>query len=280
MLLQIEKGLDLIEKIISEADRQGRLIGKNGEDELEITVRAQKILIIKRYTSYFNKICLFLLDKLNNETNEDYFRFYLPNTRTLLDIFSNLSYLLRKDENKMALINISHSLFTLSSTIARSDSPHNKPVIEEYNKTYELYKDLFDKLKVEIPSNINDLSKARLKKMNLNFPPIEQILNNIDFESELPTSYKTFPKSIDNLYGSFYAAFSNYTHGNVVFYSNDNFNERFWIQFKVLLLICLTVELTLSKIENNALLIKEFEDWLKNSKEPMGNLIDAWRQKM
>jgi len=270
----IEEQIKLIEDIseiirvqVSDIDNIGR--GVVLSDTIEDLKRAVILNAKRSYLEFFNDIVIFLSNKLREEKEEN-FRFLLPNIRTLLDIYGRLLYLCSEDENKQTSICMANSLFTLADTVDNSD----EGIEESYNKGYKDFKPFFDREDINIPKDIKLFSKGKLEKLELNFPPLLQILKKEIIETSSPETMKIFPRIAKEVYKT-YKFISNYIHGNILF-KNKHKNQKLWIISKVQILSSLIVDLVNTKVLRDSRKA-ELMKWAEELSQKRARFVNFWR---
>ena len=283
----IEEQIKLIEDIseiiktqIADIDSIGK--GIVLPDEIEDLKRAGILVAKRRYLDFFNNIVSFLVEKLREEKEEN-FRFFLPNIRTLLDIYGQLLYLCNEDENKQASIYAANSLFTLVNTVEKPDEKSNEEekqayekIKEVYNEGYRDWKLFFDRENIDIPEDMELFSRRKLNELGLNFPPLPQMLKKEIIKDSSPETIKTFPKTTKKVYNT-YRFTSNYVHGNVLA-KNIHGNEKLWIITKVQILSNLIVDLVNTKVLGGSRK-KELVKWMQELSQRRPGFVNFWRER-
>lgn len=259
----ISRALDIVKKQINDIDAIGNNeVGKDKADELK---RSELLTTKKRFLDFFHQIASFLLEKVESEQRSD-LRFYLPNVRTLLDIYSKLLYLANHNKDEQMLNCIYERLYFLKGLSAE----------EEFNKNLLAYKDYLDDASHLVPS-YQELSKK--KSGAYLFPPTEQMLRDDYICKFQPDGLNKDTQPAKKAY-DIYRAFSSYVHGNML--SKDfQGNEDFWIIRNLIFLLSLLSALIDKDVLDNKNKA-EIQKWaisLVQQEQTFRDFYDAFRYK-
>jgi hypothetical protein len=242
----IESLLSIIARQLSNIDDIGRNdIVNNNKDEHARTL----LLVTKRgYLDFYQQILSFLLEKIKVEKIEN-FKFYLPNLRTLFDIYSRLLFLANMDTDNQMLNCVCEKLLYFKKFSMK----------ELFDDDYKYNLLLFDK-KYKIPSYEN-FSKKLVK--DYLFPPVEQIIKPINVNNFKPYGMNEKFELAEAVY-KMYRYLSGYVHGNIL-NKNTYGNEYLWIIRNVTFLSTLVLKVVEEDILDNRNKI-EIEHWAMDFK--------------
>jgi len=273
----IEEIFNIIQKQISDIEAMGK--GIVLPDEIEDLKRTKVLQTKYSYLKTFNEIVQFLLGELKKEESGR-FKFYLPNIRTLLEVYARLIYLCSKDENQQMAMCAANLLFTLAHTIqepgrdaAERVKVSYEGVRESYKENYLYFKPFLDRENIDIPRDIKDFSGNRLKNLGLDFPPVDKMLNKELIEHYCPETTRAYPKIAETIYST-YRFTSNYIHGNVLTLGTHG-KEKLWIIAKTQILSNLIVDLVNTKVTNNSRKT-ELIKWMREVNVKKPRFVEFW----
>jgi len=245
----IESVLEIIKKQLSDID----YIGKNNvlSNKIDELRRDELLVTKKRFLHFFYQVTEFLLEKIKTEKKEN-FRFYLPNLRTLFDIYSKLLFL--------ANLNLDDQM--LNCICERLDYLKKLSLEDLFKENYYgNYKPFLDARNYQIPGYTDFSTKAVRKYL---FPQMEQRI-----KSEYVNRFKPngFPKNIDLIgvyYNMLYRFFSGHVHGNIL--NKDSYgNEDLWVITNIEIFSSLIIKVVDIDILNNKNNV-EIENWISDFK--------------
>ncbi|MEA2007364.1 MAG: hypothetical protein U9O20_04380 [Patescibacteria group bacterium] len=284
----IDKQVELIKKIIiigkklpSNIDRIGNIPVASGVHNIRRTIFFN---IQKFYAEIFFSHASFLLEKIREEKKEN-FIFFVPNLRTLLEVYANLLHFLNQSDDKKAELGESIVLCQLSKNICAIPSDKKSKHLElkkQYSTHLDILKSFSDNWKLFVdPQKLPN--KKKLRKMELINPEVYTIFKkNNYFENCSEYTNKVFDGKItrDSLY-NFYNNLSDYVHGSFLSYSKTSkstINEQYWLIGKVQLFSMLIIELINKKVIHNARQA-ELENWVKEFQEQITDFKYYWQNK-
>jgi hypothetical protein len=209
----IEKAFSIIRKQLADID----FIPRELNNETDVGRFRKDILLVtkKRYLDFFYQVSRFLLKKIKSE-ERDNLRFYLPNVRTLLDIYARLLYLANHDLEKQSMICVGELLLNCK----------NFNIKDSFDELYFHCKSFVDFCAWEIPS-YEEFSKQKAKAAGCLFPVTEQMIKNCYFDKFKPVGFDNSLEQGEKLY-EIYRYLSGYIHGNII--NKDSYgNEDLWI---------------------------------------------------
>ena len=225
----------------------------------QLTKRADQvegeILSIKsRYLKVFHEISEFLLGETKAESFRDNGKFYIPNIRTLLDIYSRLLYLANQEQDKQFVACVYDRLATLKNIESQ----------ELFDQHYLIYQPLFAKFSGELPE-FHEFPKHRLdlkgKYKNYFFPSSKVMISGRNIKKFKPLIQKDGEKMVDTLNKNYWH-FSAYVHGNPLT-SGAIGREYLWITVNLLFLLSymvVLVDIDITNMEFN----KRIKIWEEN----------------
>ena len=265
-ITEIKQILGIIKSEISMIDDKGSSEKQKRINPMDEEVRVIILFTQRSYLDFYRKITDFIYNKLSeNAPNKDFF-FYIPQLRTLIEIYSHLLYLCFQNEKRQMELIISKTLHTLS----KSDfSFKTKEIQEQYALYHQIIKPFADREKLIFPKNSSDFSHKWLKNSGYDYPPVDQML-----KTEWIKKSSSFVINVKVNQYHMYKHFSNYVHGNVL--SKEYYgNERFWIISETIILSRLIAELVNTKILNNSKK-KEISKWIKRISENEPKFLEIW----
>ncbi len=275
----IQRQIDLIREIVGIIDSEINDINELGKvtlnNQFDDMRRAVLLDSKRRYATTFKKIAAFLSEKIGNETNKNS-QFYLPNLRTLLEVYAHLLFLCHAKEDRQAVLCITRDLFLLASFVQHEG---NEPVRERYEEGLKIYGSFLKNLGVSLPDNPLKLTYIFMKSNNLLFPSVREMLDKYNIKSSAVETAKLFPNITKDPY-RFFAHFSIYVHGHPLFGSmSGQGNEKLWIISKALLLSSQFAELIDLKMLGGSR-INEIKTWLKKVQESRAEFLSYWKTKL
>lgn len=221
----------------------------------------------------------FLIKKLETETDERDFHFYLPLIRILTENYAELLFFLNQDEKNQIGIFAGNYLLNLSDHY-RFIAIKSQPIKNEYDRFTKLLSAVLSAEGITFPSDIDMLSKIKLKELGFDFPQIEKIFEQAYFAASSSDTFACWAKDEpSNFYNKYYRSHSGYTHRS---FANQTSaatgTEIFWIiQF-----MCLTAQLML-ELSNRLVFSKKYQsDWdnlIKKIEESYPKFLQAWDEK-
>ncbi len=275
----IKKVIDVLGKAVAILTLQlediaeiGRLEGLTDENEEN---KRSIILVTKRNSlELFRDTLNFLIYRLKNEKKE-FFIFYLPQVRVLIEIYSYHQYLSTLHEDDQLILILTNSLYTMSCA-ARGSKEVDPEIQGLYSQQKNTFQFWLDEYQINIPERVDGLTKKKMKKQNLIIVPVEQRLNAHEIIENCPLSselWKEIPKSIYE----FYRKFSLYVHGDPLM-TKARGNEVFWIISECLIQSSLIIELVNSKIINNRR-VDEHKSFIDMMKKELPGFVELWSKK-
>ncbi len=266
----IKEGIFLIDTQIKQIDHKGNTEVSSSELEEEIITL---ILFTKReYLDFFRKIVTFLNEKIENEKDEN-FIFYMPNLRSLIEIYAHLFHLSFETQERRATLILSKILFTFAEMI-RKGKKKNDPMESEYMSQYKHFEKIISEYSIPIPTNPNLFSKKYLATNNLAYPSVADMLDSDDnFKSVSTETCKIFPLNTSSY--EIYSHLSNYVHANTLHKASHG-NEKFWVISEVVIYISMILELVDKKILNEVSSL-EIKKWLERVKVNQNQLTRIWK---
>lgn len=246
-IAEIKEVLGILKSQISLIDDKGYSIKETRTDPVSEEVRATVLYTQRSYLDFYYKIIEFIYNKLKDGEPDENFFFYIPQLRTLIEIYAYMLYLCFKDENKQMTVIISKTL----STVARANSGYkSEDVKKQYDLQYLRFKPFIDRENLTFPENIKYFSSKRLKNTGYDYPPIDQLLKEEWVKSSSP-QISPYIRDVNETPYYIYGQLSNYVHGN--FLNKDTHgNEKFWIISEVLVQSIRMAELISIKILNGS----------------------------
>jgi len=272
-ILLVKQIKGIIKSEISAIDDKGNSKKQTEKDPVEELVRVTSLVTAKNYLFFYNKIVNFLYSKLEDNSPDEDFFFYIPLLRTLIEIYAYLLFFCFQDKNKQAAISIATAL----NTIAKLDTEEvSQKIMESYTKYYSSYKDLIDKKKISIPTDPALNSNRWLKESGYGFPPVEQMLKEEWINESSPQISYAKGGVAEDIY-KVYRGLSNYVHGNIL--SKDHHgNEKIWIIAQTMALSFRVTELINVKMLDNSKK-KEIGSCLAEFTRSSASFKDMWQKR-
>jgi hypothetical protein len=214
-------------------------------DEQKKSVRAEAIwLYLKNFWGHYE----FLSEKLETEKEED-FHFFIPLLRTLLEMYGELLYFLNQDEKTQIGIFAGHYLLDKSNyyRFLESKSPEIKA---EYERFLNLFKPILAAENISFPEDINQFTKAFLRKSGFEFADFDTILQPKYLGAVSDETFSCWEKDNPcNFYDKYYRTYSSYTHRGFTNQATATTGtEKFWITQFLYLIAQLIIELCDKKV--------------------------------
>lgn len=268
-IIEIKQILGIIKSEISMIDDKGHSEKQTRANPIDEETRATILFTQRSYLDFYRKIVDFIYGKLSEKDPDKDFFFYIPQIRTLIEIYSYLLYLCFQDEKRQMELIISKTLYTLS----KSDSSFKtREIREQYALYYQSIKPFMDREKLIFPENSSDFSHRWLKNSGYDYPPVDQMLKTEWIKKSSPQISCVINLEVNPYY--IYKHFSNYVHGNVLV-KEDNGNEKFWIISEIIILSGLIAELANTKILN-ASKKREISEWIKRVSKNEPKFLEIW----
>lgn len=281
MEIVIKEHLGFIRKLIDIGRKQQSLIERRERSPLYVPKEYVQVFgtilhTEKLYVENFWNFTLFLEEKIETE-KDDFLSYYFALTRTLTEIYAELVYLLKQDDNKKFGICVAQYLFQLSQ---RYRYPNRRQKNNALKDLYESYYRTYSADRLGLPESIEGLSINYLRKSGFDFPHIEEIIRNyLNLQDSAPITKKLFPTLTNELiYDLLYRVQSDFLHGSIYLLLKTKGkpqNKRYQIITLVEILGFLFLELV-----DDEILHRETEDSLellsKEFERIRGGLVDSW----
>ncbi len=267
----IEKASEIISLQLGDIEDMGRNFSSIDENEAN---KNALIIVTKRNSlKLFKDILDFLIYRLKHE-KEEFFIFYLPQVRVLIEIYSYLQYLNNEHEEDQLILILTNNLFTLSSSIRGSQEDYSdiQVMYTEQKNTFQYW---LNKYQIDIPDQVEKLSQKKMKKQNLLIVPVEQRLKVAEIIKDCPLSTDVW-KNLPNSVYEFYRKFSMYVHGNSLITQGGN--ENLWIISECLIYSSLVIELVNSRITQNSRMDKH-KELIFTVKKELPDFINLWMKR-
>ncbi|MFZ2969548.1 MAG: hypothetical protein WA063_00205 [Minisyncoccia bacterium] len=270
-IAEIKQILGIIKSEIGMIDDKGHSKKQTKINPIDEGVRATILFTQRSYLDFYRKIADFIYNKLSEKAPDKDFFFYIPQLRTLIEIYSYLLYLCFQDEKRQMELIISNTLYTLS----KSDSSFKtKEIQEQYALYYQSCKPFINREKLIFPENPNDFSGKWLKRSGYDYPHVDQRLKT-EWIKESSPQYSFYTRNAEINQNYMYKHFSNYVHGNVLS-KEDYGNEKFWIISETIILSGRIAELVNTKVLDNSKR-KEIFEWIKRISKNRPKFVEAWK---
>ncbi|HHT9125462.1 MAG TPA: DUF5677 domain-containing protein [Candidatus Brocadiia bacterium] len=231
----------------------------------------------KLYVENFWNIVEFLNEKLETERDE-VFSYYYPLTRTLTEIYAELTYLVNQDDNKKFGICVAQYLFQLSQRYRyRKIKGENNSLKDLYGKLYKK----FEANLLNLPERIEDFSKNHLKNSGFDFPTIKEIITKLNLDDLAATTKGLFPiLTNEAIYDLLYRVPSNFLHGKIYHSMIPPDMPKRWIVIQVEILSFLFIEMVDKKFLNKETKedIEKLASEFESNRPDFVNLWQAKRQ--
>ena len=132
----------ILKSEISMINDKGYSLKEKEEEPIEEQIRTNNLLTTRSFLELFEKIVGFLYKKLDENSPDEDFFFFLPLIRSLIEIYACLLYFCFQDKNKKMILSISDTLYTLSVC----NTGRTEGIIDGYNKNYAYFKDFIIKI--------------------------------------------------------------------------------------------------------------------------------------
>ncbi len=267
----IEKASEIISLQLGDIEDMGRNFSSIDENEAN---KNALIIVTKRNSlKLFKDILDFLIYRPKHE-KEEFFIFYLPQVRVLIEIYSYLQYLNNEHEEDQLILILTNNLFTLSSSIRGSQEDYSdiQVMYTEQKNTFQYW---LNKYQIDIPDQVEKLSQKKMKKQNLLIVPVEQRLKVAEIIKDCPLSTDVW-KNLPNSVYEFYRKFSMYVHGNSLITQGGN--ENLWIISECLIYSSLVIELVNSRITQNSRMDKH-KELIFTVKKELPDFINLWMKR-
>ncbi|MBL8030654.1 MAG: hypothetical protein JNN11_05400 [Candidatus Doudnabacteria bacterium] len=268
----LEKASEILTLQLSDIENIGRSYQSTDENEAN---KSALLIVTKRNSlEFFRNILDFLIYRLRNEKIE-FFVFYLPQIRVMIELYSYLQYICNLHEDDQLILILTNNLFTLSSSVRNT-----KQDFSEIQALYTQQKNSFqywlDEYEIIIPEKVDKLTKKKMNKQKLTLVPVEQRLNANEISKDCPLSSELW-KGLPNSVYEFYRKFSLYVHGNPLM-AKSHGTENFWIISECLIYASMIIELVNSRIIENKRL-EEHKKFLYAVKMELPKFINLWGMK-
>lgn len=269
-IAEIKQILGIIKSEIDMIDDKGRSNKQTRINPTDEEIRVAILLTQRSYLDFYRKIVNFIYNKLSEKAPDKDFFFYIPQIRTLIEIYSYLLYLCFQGEKRQMEVIISKTLYTLFNL---DSSFKTKEIQEQYALYYQSFRSFIIREKLTFPENSSDFSGKWLKKSGYDYPPVDQMLKT-EWIKESSPQCSFCPKNIEVNPYYIYKHFSNYVHGNVLS-KEDYGNEKFWIISELIMLSGMIAELVNTKILDNSKR-KEIFEWIKRISKNNPKFVEIW----
>lgn len=272
----VQNQINLIRNLSTLGRKQQCLVENKGKSPLRLPVitilRTEKL-----YVENFWNIVEFLNEKLETERDE-VFSYYYPLTRTLTEIYAELTYLVNQDDNKKFGICVAQYLFQLSQRYRyRKIKGENNSLKDLYGKLYKK----FEANLLNLPERIEDFSKNHLKNSGFDFPTIKEIITKLNLDDLAATTKGLFPiLTNEAIYDLLYRVPSNFLHGKIYHSMIPPDMPKRWIVIQVEILSFLFIEMVDKKFLNKETKedIEKLASEFESNRPDFVNLWQAKRQ--
>lgn len=262
----LKEAAEILLKEIASIDQLGKTVLDN---DLEDLIRATRLVYFRRCLLLFRDLSIFLIDKLQTDKQES-FRFYVPNIRALLEIYSHLLYLSFQNLDRQAILCAVRDLSTLAKFSKKQEG-----IRDSYTRGLARWYLLFESAHLSMPQNPEGLTKKFIANNKLGFPSIEEMLKPEHIIKTAPKTQSVFPSAFKEPY-KLYAYFSDYVHGNPMV-ADSRGTENFWIISK----LTITISQLLELIDLKILGVKqktEIASWIKKVETNRKPFADYWKK--